>query len=98
MSTLASRNRPWPVYAVPAVVLLAAIGMVLAASEHALIGKSAMIDAVVGTSFLAALAGSIGALILANTRRNVLWILGVAVGTTVLLALVAMVLSEMAAG
>ena len=98
MSALAARNRPWPVYAVPAVVLLAAIGMIVAAAEHALIGKSVLLDVVIGASFLAALAGSIGALILANTRRNVMWILGVAVGTTVLLALVAMVLSEMAAG
>ena len=98
MSALALRNKPWPVYGVPAIVLLAAIGMLVTATLHAQLGKSAWLDTLAAASFVAALAGAIGALILANTRRNVMWILGVAVATTVLVALVAIVLSELAAG
>lgn len=96
MNTLAARNKSWPVYAVPGIVLLAAIGMIATAALHTQLGKSGWLDAVAATSFVAALAGAVGALILANTRRNVMWILGVAIATTVLLALVAIVLSSIA--
>jgi len=39
------------------------------------------------------LAGAIGGLVLANTRRNVMWILAVALSMTAFLALLAIVLS-----
>ena len=97
MSALAA-NRPWPVYAVPVAIMLAAIGMLFAAIEHAQIGKSALLDTVIGASFIVALVAAIGALLLATARRNVMWILGVALACTELLALLAMVLSEMAVG
>ena len=98
MNALAARGKSWPVYAVPTIVLLAAIGMIATAALHTQLGKSGWLDAVAAASFVAALGGAVGALILANTRRNVMWILGVAVATTVLLALVAIVLSAIATG
>ena len=96
MSTLAVSNKSWPVYVVVAAVVLAALGMVATATLHAQLGKSALLDALAAASFAAAFGGALGALILANTRRNVMWILGVAVAMTVLLALVAIVLSSLA--
>jgi hypothetical protein len=90
------RNKPWPVYAVPVIVLLAAIGMIATATLHAQLGKSAWLDTVAALSFAAAFAGAVGSLILANTRRNVMWILPVAIAMTELLALLAMVLSNLA--
>ena len=98
MSTLVTRNRSWPVYAVPVTVLLATIGMITTATLHAQLGKSVLLDALVVASFVAAFAGALGALILANTRRNVMWILAVAISMTVLLALAAIVLSALADG
>ena len=96
MTTLVSRDRSWPVYAVVASVVLAALGMIATATLHAQLGKSVLLDALVVASFAAAFGGALGALILANTRRNVMWILAVAVSMTVLLALVAIVLSSLA--
>jgi hypothetical protein len=98
MSTLAARNRSWPVYAVYAAVVLALIGMIATATLHAQLGKSVVLDALAVASFVAALVGALGALILANTRRNVMWILAVAISMTALLALVAIVLSTLAVG
>jgi len=98
MSTLAARNKSWPIYAVPASVLLATLGMITTATLHAQLGKSVLLDALVVASFVAAFVGALGALILANTRRNVMWILAVAISMTVLLALISIVLSELAAG
>jgi hypothetical protein len=97
VSTLVARNRSWPVYAVHASVLLAALGMITTATLHAQLGKSVLLDALVVASFAAAFVGALGALILANTRRNVMWILAVAISMTVLLALISIVLSELAA-
>ena len=98
MSTLVARNLSWPVYAVHASVLLAALGMITTATLHAQLGKSVLLDALVVASFAAAFVGALGALILANTRRNVMWILPVAISMTVLLALAAIVLSALAVG
>jgi hypothetical protein len=97
VSTLVARNRSWPVYAVHASVLLAALGLITTATLHAQLGKSVLLDALVVASFAAAFVGALGALILANTRRNVMWILAVAISMTVLLALISIVLSELAA-
>ena len=98
MSALVAGNKPWPVYAVPAGIVVAAIGMLVAAFEHAQIGKSTLLDTIVAVSFVVAFAAAIGSLLLATARRNVMWILGVALASTELLALLAMVLSEIAAG
>jgi hypothetical protein len=97
LSTLVARNKSWPVYAVQAIVLLATIGMIVTATLHAQLGKSFLLDGLVAASFVAAFGGALGALILANTRRNVMWILAVAISMTVLLALISIVLSELAA-
>jgi hypothetical protein len=96
MSTLVARRRSWPVYAVTGAPLLAAVGMITTAALHTQLGKSVWLDAVAVVTFAAAFVGALGALILANTRRNVMWILGVAISTTVLLALAAIVLSTLA--
>lgn len=96
MSTLVASNKSWPVYAVIGSVILAALGMIATATLHAQLGKSVLLDVLAAASFAAAFGGALGALILANTRRNVMWILGVAVSMTVLLALVAIVLSALA--
>ena len=98
MSTLVACKKSWPVYAVPASVLLATLGMIMTATLHAQLGKSVLLDALVVASFAAAFVGALGALILANTRRNVMWILAVAISMTVLLALAAVVLSALAVG
>jgi hypothetical protein len=91
MSTVA---RPlWPLVAVPAAVGVALVGMVVAAVLHAQITRSPPLIALIAVSFAAALAGAAGGLILANTRRNVMWILAVALSMTALLALLATVLS-----
>jgi hypothetical protein len=96
MSALVASNRSWPVYAVLAAMLLAAFGMITTATLHAQLGKSVLLDGLATASFAAAFGGALGALILANTRRNVMWILAVAISMTVLLALVAIVLSSLA--
>ena len=96
MSTLVVSSRSWPVYAVIAAVVLAALGMIATATLHAQLGKSVLLDGLAMASFAAAFGGALGALILANTRRNVMWILAVAISMTVLLALVAIVLSALA--
>jgi hypothetical protein len=98
MSALAARNRSWPVYAVYAAVVLALAGMIATAALHAQLGKSFLLNALVVVSFAAACVGAVGALVLANTRRNVMWILAVAISMTALLALVAIVLSTLAVG
>jgi hypothetical protein len=96
LSTLIAGRQDWQVYAVYAAVLLATLGMVVTATLHAQLGKSVLLDVLVAASFVAAFGGALGALILANTRRNVMWILAVAISMTVLLALISIVLSELA--
>lgn len=96
MSTMALRSSTWPLYAVPAAALLSVLGMLLAGLWHAQIGRSALVDTLVAASFIAALGGAIGGLVLANTRRNVMWILAVAVSMTALLALLALILASLA--
>jgi hypothetical protein len=98
MNAAVAHHRSWPVYAVPAAVVVALIGMVTAGVEHAWIGASALLDAMIAASLGASLVGVVGGLILANTRRNVMWILPVALATTALLALIAMILAALATG
>ena len=98
MNALAARHRTWPVYVIPAAVAFALIGMATAGVQHAWIGASALLDAMIAASLAASLVGVVGGMILANTRRNVMWILPVALATTALLALIAMILSALATG
>ncbi len=83
----------WPTLAISCAVTIALVGMVVAGVLHARIGHSALLTAFVAVSFVASLAGAIGGLVLANTRRNVMWILAVALSMTAFLALLATVLS-----
>ena len=73
---------------------IALVGMVVAGVWHTQIGRSQPLTALITLSFVAALGGAIGGLVLANTRRNVMWILAVALSMTALLALLATVLSS----
>lgn len=86
--------KSWPVYAIPAAVVVALIGMIIAAVQHTQIGRSPLLAGVIAVGFAASLVGAVGGLILANTRRNVMWILAVALSATALLALLATVLSS----
>jgi hypothetical protein len=93
MSSVAAGGKSWPLYAVPCAVVVALIGMVTVAVQHAQIGQSTFLTVMIVLGFAAALIGAVGGLILANTRRNVMWILAVALSATALLALLATVLS-----
>jgi len=90
----ATFNISWPLYAIPGAVAIALVGMAVAAVQHAQIGHSPLLAALIGVSFIASLVGAVGGLILANLRRNVIWILAVALSMTALLALLATVLSS----
>jgi len=96
MSAVAPWRHSWPVYAVLAATAFSLAGMVTAAFWYERISASPPLDALIAASFAAALFGAIGSLILANTRRNVMWMLPVALATTALLALLATVLSALA--
>jgi hypothetical protein len=97
MNAAAVRSKAWPTYAIPAAIVLAFAGMLLTATLHAQIGQSALLQAVIAASIVTALVGAVGGLILASTRRNVMWKLAVALSTTALLALIAIVLASLAA-
>ena len=96
MSAVAAAYRSWPVYAVLAAVAFSLAGMVTAAFWYERISASLLLDALIAASFAAALFGTVGGLVLAHTRRNVMWMLAVALATTALLALLATVLSAVA--
>jgi len=93
MSAVVARSS-WPLFAIPVAVVIALIGMVVAGVWHVQIGRSPLLTALIALSFVASLIGAIGGLILANVRRNVMWILAVALSMTALLALLATVLSS----
>ena len=93
MNAIAAPNRSWPVYAIPCAVAVALAGMAIAGVLHAQVGRSLLLSILIAASFAASLVGAVGGLILANTRRNVMWILAVALSMTALLALLAIVLS-----
>jgi hypothetical protein len=83
----------WPLFAISFAVAIALVGMVVAGVWHAQIGHSPPLVALIVVSFVASLVGAAGGLVLANTRRNVMWILAVALSMTAFLALLATVLS-----
>ena len=84
----------WPLFVVPLAVAIALVGMVVAGAWHAHIGRSLPLTALVVVGFIASGVGAVGGLVLANTRRNVMWILAVALSMTALLALLATVLAS----
>ena len=84
-----------PLFLIALAVAIALIGMVVAGVWHAQIGRSPALTALIAVSFLASVIGAVGGLILANIRRNVMWILAVALSMTALLALLATVLSSL---
>jgi len=92
MNAVVARSS-WPLFVIPLAVALALLGMVVAGVWRGQIGQSPPLTALIATSFLASAIGAVGGLILANTRRNVMWILAVALSMTALLALLAIVLS-----
>ena len=91
--SVATARISWPVVAVPCAAAIALLGMIVAGVLHAQIARSPLLTGFVAVSFAAALFGAGGGLILANTRRNVMWMLAVAVSMTAFLALLATVLS-----
>jgi len=86
--------RSFWLFVIPLAVAIALFGMVVAGVWHAQIGRSPPLTALIAVSFVASAIGAVGGLILANTRRNVMWILAVALSMTALLALLATVLSS----
>jgi hypothetical protein len=95
MNAAVARSRSWPLYAIPFAVAVGLLGMGVAGALHAQIGRSVLLSGMIVTSIAASLIGAIGGLILANTRRNVMWILAVALSMTALLALLAIVVSTL---
>jgi hypothetical protein len=93
MSAAVARNS-WPLVGISFAVTIALVGMVVAGVWHVQIGRSPLLTALIAVSFLASVVGAVGGLILANVRRNVMWILAVALSMTALLALLATVLSS----
>jgi len=65
------------------------IGMIAAFVMRANSGGTLALAVVMAASVAAAFVGAIGGLLLANWRRNVMWILAVAVSMTAMLALFA---------
>jgi hypothetical protein len=68
---------------------IAVIGMIAAFALQAHSGRSVALAVLMGASVVAAFVGAMGGLLLANWRRNVMWILAVAVSMTAMLALFA---------
>ena len=92
MNAIVARGS-WSLFAVPVAVVIALVGMIIAGVWHAQIGHSPPLTMLIVVSFVASVIGAVGGLVLANTRRNVMWILAVALSMTALLALLATVLS-----
>ena len=94
MSAAIARSS-WPLFAISFAVAIALIGMVVAGVWHAQIGHWPALTALIVVGFFASAAGAVGGLVLANTRRNVMWILAVALSMTAFLALLAIVISTL---
>jgi hypothetical protein len=74
----------------------AVVGLLLVAVWHAQIGRSLPLAVVIALSFAASAVGTVGGLILAGRRRNVMWILAVSVSAASLVALLATVVASLA--
>ena len=92
----AAAQPKWPLFAVPALVAFALLGMSITVLLHAEVRTSLALQVLIGMIFLAALGGVIGGLLLASARRNVMWILAVALAVTALMALLATVVQAFA--
>jgi hypothetical protein len=77
------------VIATLAAATVAVLCMIAATFMQAQSGRSATLAAVMTVGFVASFVGALGGLLLANRRRNVMWILAVAVSMTAMLALLA---------
>ena len=82
------------VFVTLAAAAIAVIGMLVTFFVQAQIGRSVLLTALIALSFAASLAGAIGGLLLAERRRNVMWILALAISTTAMIALLATVVSS----
>jgi hypothetical protein len=88
MSAIDVRNSRWT-FATLVAVAVAVIGMIAAFALQSHSGRSAALAVIIAAGVVAAFVGAIGGLLLANWRRNVMWILAVAVSMTAMLALFA---------
>lgn len=77
------------VFATLAGTTLAVLGMIAAFALQAHSGRSVALAVLMVASIAAAFVGAIGGLLLANWRRNVMWMLALAVSMTAMLALFA---------
>lgn len=94
MSTIATRDFRW-IAATLSATVVSAVGTLVAAVLHAQIGQSVPLAVLIAISFLASLGSAIGALLLAGWRRNVLWLIALAVSMTALMGLLATVVSSL---
>ncbi len=93
----AARALPrWPLVVVPVLVAFAVLDMAVTVVFHADVQTSFALQVLIGASALAAVGGVIGGLLLASARRNVMWILAVALAITALMALLATVVQSFA--
>ena len=88
MNAVEVRNARWT-FATLAAASIAVIGMIAAFAMQAHSGKSTALAVLMVAGVAAAFVGAIGGLLLATWRRNVMWILAVAVSMTAMLALFA---------
>ena len=88
MNAVAARGSKL-VFATLAAATVAVICMVAAPFMQAQSGRSATLATVMAVGIAASFVGALGGLLLANRRRNVMWILAVAVSMTAMLALLA---------
>jgi len=93
---MSAARAKWPLIAVPAVVAFAFLGMIVTVFLHAEVRTSLDLQILIGVSALASIAGVVGGLLLASARRNVMWILAVALAVTALMALLATVIQAFA--
>ena len=77
------------VFATLATATVAVICMIAAPFMQAQSGRSATLAVLMGIGIAASFVGAISGLLVANRRRNVMWILAVAVSLTAMLALLA---------
>ena len=77
------------VFATLAAATVAVICMIAATIMQAQSGRSAALAVLMAAGIAASFVGALGGLLLANRRRNVMWILAVAVSMTAMLALLA---------
>ncbi|MBS0438417.1 MAG: hypothetical protein JSS33_03310 [Proteobacteria bacterium] len=88
--------RSKPVFATVATATVALACMVAAPFMNAQSGRTTTLAVVIAVGMIASFIGAAGGLLLANSRRNVMWILALAVSMTAMLALLATALVSFA--